>query len=202
MKGLFITFEGIDGAGKSTHLEWLAQWWRDGGREVVLTREPGGTPLGEKLRAILLSEPMCAEAEALLMFAARQEHMTRVIRPALSRGAVVISDRFTDASLAYQGGGRGLAAERLEILEYWVQQGLQPEITLLFDLPEETAADRMKGTRDPDRFEKESADFHRRVRRAYLERAARFAGRIKVIDGARGVEEIRQEIENIMGSLR
>jgi dTMP kinase len=198
LAGLFITLEGIDGAGKSTHLDWIAQWWRSQGREVVLTREPGGTAVGEKLRAIVLAEPMSADTEALLMFAARQEHLAQVILPALARGAVVVSDRFTDASFAYQGGGRGLPADRLEALETWVQRGCQPDLTLLFDLPEDAAAGRIQGARDLDRFERESVDFHRRVRAAYLARASGSRGRIRVIDGSRGIDEIRNELDAIL----
>jgi dTMP kinase len=202
VKGRFITLEGIDGAGKSTHLKWLADWWRSRGAEVVLTREPGGTPLGEKLRALLLNEPMRAETEALLMFAARSEHIAQVIVPALQRGAVVVCDRFTDASFAYQGGGRGLAAERLAVLEDWVQHGFQPDLTLLFDLPPHVAMNRMQDGRQLDRFEREREEFHDRVRRAYLARVAQYPRRIRLIDGSREIEPIQRELEIIMESLR
>lgn len=194
MRPLFITLEGLDGAGKSTHLAWLEAHFRAAGREVVMTREPGGTPLGEKLRALVLSEEMHPETEALVMFAARCEHIEQVIRPALARGAVVISDRFTDASFAYQGGGRGIATERLASLEDWVQRDLQPDLTLLFDLPETVAQARMAGRGEADRFEREQIDFHRRVRVAYLARATRFPMRIKVLDGGLGVDAVAEQV--------
>src|SRR5437868_14705349 len=165
MRGKFITFEGIDGAGKSTHVEWVAERLRSrlaGNATVVTTREPGGTPLGEDLRQLLLHRKMHLETEALLMFAARREHIAEVIEPALARGDWVISDRFTDATFAYQGGGRGLARERLEALEQWVQRGLQPDLTLLFDVPLETASARLAGAREPDKFEAESRAFFER----------------------------------------
>lgn len=196
--GLFITLEGVDGAGKSTHLEWLADQFRDRGRVVRITREPGGTPLGEKLRALLLAEPMHADTEALLMFAARREHIAQVIRPALAAGEVVICDRFTDASFAYQCGGRGIDEARLGVLEGWVQQGLQPDLTLLFDVASEVAEARRSAVRAPDRFEREQAAFHLRVREAYLRRAAAHPGRIKVLDGSRTVEEVRGQIRALL----
>lgn len=199
--GKFITLEGVDGAGKSTHLDWLAAHLRGQGKTVVQTREPGGTPLGEKLRELLLSEPMHLETEALLMFAARREHLELVIKPALARGDWVVSDRFTDASFAYQGGGRGLALDKLARLEDWVQEGFQPDLTLLFDLPIDIAARRMAGAaRQLDRFEQEQADFHERVRTAYLRRAAENPARIRVIDGSQTVESIRKQLELIISS--
>lgn len=201
MTGLFITLEGLDGAGKSTHLAWLEQHFRALGREVVMTREPGGTPLGEQLRAILLNQPMQPDTEALLMFAARREHVETVIRPALADGAVVISDRFTDASYAYQSGGRGIAAARLAILEDWVQEGLQPDLTLLFDLSEAVAQARMNGRGDADRFEREKIDFHRRVRAAYLARAAQFPQRIRVLDGGLPVEAVAAQVQQAVAGL-
>jgi dTMP kinase len=191
MKGRFITLEGVDGAGKSSHVEWLAEHYRARERGVVVTREPGGTALGEKLRAIVLHDAMHPDTEALMMFAARREHIEQVIRPALARGDVVVSDRFTDASFAYQCGGRGLDPARLEVLEAWVQGDLQPDLTLLFDVPESVAQARLAQARAPDRFEQERQDFHARVRSAYLERARRFPGRIKVIDGSRTLVEVR-----------
>lgn len=194
MKGLFITLEGVDGAGKSSHLDWLADWFRARGRSVRMSREPGGTPVGEKLREIVLHEAMHAETEALIMFAARREHLESVIRPALAAGEVVISDRFTDASFAYQCGGRGLTEARLEILEAWVQGDLQPDLTLLFDLPTSVAAQRLARARDPDRFEREQEDFHARVRDAYLRRAARHPQRIRVIDGSQTLEAVRVQL--------
>ena len=202
MRGKFITLEGIDGAGKSTHLAWLVEWLRQRGRTVVQTREPGGTPLGEKLRALLLSEAMDLETEALLMFAARREHIVQVIEPALARGDWVVCDRFADASFAYQGGGRGLAEEKLGVLETWVQGGLQPDLTLLFDVPPAVAYGRVTGmARELDRFEQEKQDFFERVRAAYLRRAARAPDRIRVIDAGRGLAEIKNELEIIASSI-
>ncbi|CAG2156052.1 Thymidylate kinase [compost metagenome] len=203
MRGKFITFEGIDGAGKSTHIDWVAERLRaraDTGR-VVTTREPGGTPLGEDLRQLLLHRPMHLETEALLMFAARREHIAEVIEPALARGDWVISDRFTDATFAYQGGGRGLPTARLEVLETWVQGGLQPDLTLLFDVPLETASARLAGARSPDKFEAESRAFFQRTRDEYLRRAAAAPERFRVIDATRAIEEIRVTLEEIIASL-
>lgn len=197
-RGRFITLEGIDGAGKSTHLSWLVNYLREQGRVVVQTREPGGTPLGEKLRELLLHEPMHLETEALLMFAARREHLEQVIRPAVARGDWVVCDRFTDASFAYQGGGRGLSSEKLSRLEHWVQEGFQPDLTLLFDLPIDMAFRRMAGaSRHLDRFEQEKADFHQRVRDAYLARAAQMPERIKVIDARQTVETIQKQLKEL-----
>jgi dTMP kinase len=203
MRGKFISLEGIDGAGKSTHLQWLAERLRgDGGREVVVTREPGGTPLGEKLRALLLHEPMDIGTETLLMFAARQQHLAQVIRPALGRGAWVLSDRFTDATFAYQGGGRGVPAAKLEALEHWVQGELQPDLTLFFDVPVGVGQGRLQaGQTDLDRFEREAAEFHERVRAAYLERAARYPARIRVIDSTQRISDIRKALEEIIERL-
>ena len=198
MAGLFITLEGVDGAGKSTHLEWLADLFRARGHSVRLTREPGGTPLGEKLRTLLLTEAMHPETEVLLIFAARREHIAQVIGPALAASEVLISDRFTDASFAYQSGGRGLDEARLEVLEDWVQGSLQPDLTLLFDVPGEIAAARRTAARAPDRFEREQAEFHGRVREAYLRRAARHPERIRVIDGNLGIEEVRRQLLSVL----
>lgn len=201
-RGKFLTLEGIDGAGKSTHIDWLVEFLRRRGHRVVQTREPGGTPLGEKLRALLLNEPMHLETEALLMFAARREHLERVIWPALQRGDWVVCDRFTDASFAYQGGGRGLAVEKLEQLERWVQGGFQPDLTLLFDLPVELAMQRIAGTaRRLDRFEQEEGDFHRRVRSAYLARAQQMPARIRVIDAGQSREQVKNQLEKILLSI-
>lgn len=196
MRGKFITLEGIDGAGKSTHHGWLVEFLRQRGYRVVATREPGGTPLGEKLRDLLLHESMHLETEALLMFAARREHLDKVILPALERGDWVVSDRFTDASFAYQGGGRGLAREKLETLEHWVQGSLQPDLTLFFDAPIEVAQARLASSGNaPDRFEQEQMAFFERVRRAYLERAGREPKRILCIDASRSVDEIKNTLE-------
>jgi dTMP kinase len=201
MAGFFLTLEGVDGAGKSSHLDWLAQWFRERGREVCLTREPGGTPVGERLREIVLHEAMHAETEALIMFAARREHVETVIRPALATGRVVISDRFTDASFAYQCGGRGLSEARLHILEEWVHADLQPDLTLLFDLPAEVAARRLAGARELDRFEREQGDFQARVRAAYLRRAELHPTRMRVIDGGRPVEAVRAQLAGLLDAL-
>ncbi|MDD5249469.1 MAG: dTMP kinase [Rhodocyclaceae bacterium] len=202
MRGKFITLEGLDGAGKSTHLARLVEFLQRHGKTVVQTREPGGTPLGEKLRELLLAEPMHLETEALLMFAARREHLARVIVPALERGDWVVCDRFTDASFAYQGGGRGLALDKLETLETWVQGGLNPDLTLLFDVPTEIALGRVKSMgRELDRFEQEKVEFFERVRAAYLERARAAPGRIRLIDGSRSVLEISAILEEISISV-
>jgi dTMP kinase len=198
MPGLFVTLEGVDGAGKSSHLDWLADWFRGCGRVVRQTREPGGTPLGERLREIVLHESMHPDTEALVMFAARREHIAQVIRPALAAGDVVISDRFTDASFAYQCGGRGLPEARLEALEAWVHGDLQPDLTLLFDVPTEIAAARLANAREPDKFEREQGAFHARVRAAYLRRAAVHPQRIRVIDGSQTLENVRVQLAGIL----
>lgn len=202
MRGKFITLEGIDGAGKSTHHAWLIDFLKRQGREVVATREPGGTPLGEKLRALLLSEPMHIETEALLMFAARREHLDKLIQPALAAGKWVVSDRFADASYAYQGGGRGLAPEKIMALESWVQAGFQPDLTIVFDLPTEIACERLAKTGNaPDRFEKETQEFFERVRNTYLQRAGAEPGRIKVIDSRESISNIQKLLQGIIISL-
>jgi dTMP kinase len=202
MRGKFITLEGIDGAGKSTHVAWLAERLRRGGREVVVTREPGGTPLGEKLRALLLSEAMEIGTETLLMFAARQEHVAKLIRPALDRGAWVLSDRFTDATFAYQGGGRGFPAARLEALEAWVQEGLQPDLTFFFDVPIDVGQTRLKTAQGAlDRFEREAREFHERVRTAYLERSARYPARFRVVDATRPIADIQKVLEDTISTI-
>ncbi len=202
MRGKFITLEGLDGAGKSTHLAHLVALLKARGKTVVQTREPGGTPLGEKLREILLSEPMHLETEALLMFAARREHLAQVIVPALERGDWVVCDRFTDASFAYQGGGRGLDVEKLNTLETWVQGELDPDLTLLFDVPTDVALGRVKNMgRELDRFEQEKADFFERVRKGYLERARLAPKRIRIIDGGKSISDISILLEEIASSV-
>jgi dTMP kinase len=201
-RGKFITLEGIDGAGKSTHLQWLAERLRAHGREVVVTREPGGTPLGERLREIILHASMDLDTEALLVFAARQEHIRRVIVPSLEVGIWVLSDRFTDATFAYQGGGRGISFERLRILEAWVQQGLQPDLTLFFDVPVTVGLERLRqATAAPDRFEREQAAFFERVRDGYLRRAAAAPSRFRIIDSSRPLAEVKTQLEKAVLSI-
>jgi dTMP kinase len=180
--GRFITVEGIDGAGKSTHLEAMASWLRERGQRVLLTREPGGTPLAEQLRAMVLHEPMEPLTEALLVFAARRDHLIHHILPALARGETVLCDRFTDATFAYQGGGRGFDLAVLAQLETWVQQGRQPDLTLWFDLPAQQAADRRAAVRAPDRFEAQDLAFFERVRAGYEARALADPQRFERID--------------------
>lgn len=197
----FISLEGIDGAGKTTHLEWIAGYLRERGVVVTVTREPGGTPLGEALRNLLLSEPMQIDTEALLMFAARSEHIAQVIRPALDRGVWVLSDRFTDASFAYQSGGRGIPEARLHTLEAWVQQGLQPDLTILFDVEVGVAQQRVRNYSAPDRFEQEQTDFFERVRSMYLRRAQQFSQRFRVVRTDRSITAIREEIAGFIDLL-
>jgi dTMP kinase len=199
--GKFITLEGVDGAGKSTHLNFVADWMRQQGREVIVTREPGGTPLGETLRELLLHRDMDADTELLLMFAARQEHLAQLILPALARGAWVLSDRFTDASYAYQCGGRGIAVERIAALENWVQRGFQPDLTLLFDVPPEVAEARRSAAREADRFEREADSFFSRVRNAYLDRSRAEPARIRVLDARQTIEALQAEIGQLLQGL-
>jgi dTMP kinase len=201
VRGKFISFEGIDGAGKSTHIAFVAEWIAAQGKSVVSSREPGGTAVGEKLRELLLHEKMHLETEALLMFASRREHIAQVIEPALARGEWVISDRFTDASFAYQGGGRGLDRAKMEALEHWVHPELQPELTLLFDVPLEVARARLDATRTLDKFEQEQADFFQACRKEYLRRAAQFPHRIVVIDSTQSIEAIRAQLAAILKKL-
>ena len=203
MRGKFITLEGIDGAGKSTHLTWLADHLRQRGCSVHATREPGGTALGESLRAMLLDpeNAMNPETETLLMFAARREHLARVVEPALAQGEWVVCDRFTDATFAYQGGGRGVDWQRLRALEQWVQRGLEPDLTVLFDVPPAVGRERARGARGADRFEQEEHDFFVRVRAAYRRRAAEAPARIKVLDATRTVAQVQQELAQIADVL-
>jgi dTMP kinase len=197
----FITFEGMDGAGKSTHLSWFADALRARGHEVVVTREPGGTPLGEQLREILLHQPMSIGTEALLMFAARLEHIEQVIRPALQAGRWVLSDRFTDATFAYQGGGRGMDWARLTQLEQWVHADLQPDLTLFFDVPVEVARQRLSANLSLDRFEQEQADFFERVRAGYHRRVAEHPERYALIDASVTLQEVKSKLEKILISI-
>ena len=197
----FITFEGMDGAGKSTHLPWFADVLRQRGFDVVVTREPGGTPLGEQLREILLNQPMSIGTEAMLMFAARLEHVEQVIKPALRAGKWVISDRFSDASFAYQGGGRGLDWDKLSQLEQWVHPDLQPDLTLFFDVPVEVARQRLANNVSLDRFEQEQSDFFERVRAGYHRRVQENPQRYAVIDAAQTLELVKHELEVIISKL-
>jgi dTMP kinase len=201
MAGLFITLEGMDGAGKSTHIPTILQLLADRGREVVSTREPGGTPLGEELRELLLHREMHVETESLLMFAARAEHLQQVILPALQRDAIVVSDRFTDASYAYQCGARGLPLHKMQQLEQWVQGDLQPDVTLLFDVPVEVSLQRLAGARTPDKFEAQGAAFFARLREQYLQRAAQYPERFRVINAHRSLEEVKESVQEIILSL-
>lgn len=206
-RGLFVTLEGIDGAGKSTHVTWLGAALSQRGFRVLVTREPGGTPLGEKLRDLVLHAPMSAETEALLMFAARHEHLITVIRPALANPDVcVLCDRFTDATYAYQGGGHGVAISKIAALEAWVHADIQPDLTLLFDVAVETSEQRLQRNveqgRILDKFEREALDFRERVRKSYLERARNDPERFRVIDSSRSLTAIRAELEDIVGLLK
>ncbi len=199
-RGKFITLEGIDGAGKSTHVGGIADFLRARGKDIVVTREPGGTPLGEKLRALLLSHTMNIDTEALLMFAARREHIAQVIAPALAAGRWVVSERFTDATYAYQGAGRGMSRDRIAALERWVHAGLQPDLTLVFDAPVEVALARLAKERG-DRFELESRAFFERVRAAYLERVAAEPRRMRVVQCGRSLSEVKKDVEDIVSTI-
>jgi dTMP kinase len=200
-KGKFITLEGMDGAGKSTHIPNIISALQAAGHEVVSTREPGGTPLGERLRELLLHETMDVETETLLMFAARREHIAAVIAPALARGAYVLSDRFTDATYAYQAGAKGVEFAKIAQLETWVQGPLQPDVTLLFDVPVEVSMQRLLNAREPDKFERESADFFHKIRQIYLQRAEQNPHRFRVIDANKPLIEVRQSVEHIVATL-
>ncbi|WP_278348359.1 dTMP kinase [Stutzerimonas kunmingensis] len=204
MKGLFVTLEGPEGAGKSTNREYLAERLRACGVDVVLTREPGGTPLAERIRELLLTpadEPMAVDTELLLVFAARAQHLAQVIRPALERGAVVLCDRFTDATYAYQGGGRGLSIERIAQLEAFVQGELRPDLTLIFDLPVEVGLARAAARGRLDRFEQEGLRFFESVRRAYLERAKAAPSRYRVIDAGQPLNVVQQDVQALIPDL-
>jgi len=200
MPGLFITLEGIDVAGKSTHLEWLVKYFNSRNRPALATREPGGTPLGDAVRTLLLrsEHPIHPETEALLLFAARREHLVRVVVPTLAEGTIVVCDRFTDATFAYQGSGRGVSRDRLQAMEQWVQGDLQPDLTLFFDVPVDVGRQRAARERAPDRFERESAEFFQRVRAGYLDRAARAPMRFRIIDASRPLSEVQKELEQII----
>jgi dTMP kinase len=198
--GRFVTFEGIDGAGKTSHLNELEGRWRDAGRDVVRTREPGGTPLAESLRELVLHQSMDALTETLLVFAARRDHLNQVIEPALARGAWVLCDRFTDATFAYQGAGRGFDLSVLDTLETWVQLGRQPDLTLVFDVDPAIAAQRLSAARSPDRFEAQDQAFFERVRAGYHARMAATPGRFAVIDAARTPTEVASQVEAVMAA--
>ena len=200
-RGKFISFEGIDGAGKSTHIGFVKDFLESRAKTVVSSREPGGTPLGEKLRELLLHEKMHLETEALLMFASRREHMAQVIEPALEAGSWVLSDRFTDASFAYQSGGRGMDRSKMETLEDWVHPHLQPDLTLLFDVPLEVARERLDATRTLDKFEREQGEFFARCRAEYLRRAAQYPARFAVIDSTRSIDETQAKISEALERL-
>jgi len=202
-RGLFITLEGGEGAGKSTSLAFVREHLEQNGKRVVVTREPGGTPPGEKIRELLLHgrESMDVDTELLLMFAARAEHLARVIRPALAAGTYVVCDRFTDATYAYQGGGRGVPETRIHILEDWVQQGLRPDLTLLLDIPVEQGLGRAGQRSAPDRFEREKIDFFERVRNCYLAAAANEPQRIRVIDAACDIPQVQAQLRNALAEI-
>ncbi len=200
MKSRFITFEGIDGAGKSTHLADVAARLGNTGDEVLVTREPGGTPLAEQLRDLLLKAPMDPLTEALIVFAGRRDHVVQVISPALQRGATVLCDRFSDASAAYQGGGRGLSPQVLCTLEAWVHPDLQPDLTFWFDLPAEVAAQRRASARAPDRFEQQDLDFFSRVRGAYAQRASGAPQRFVRIDAEAPMADVSRQIRQALES--
>ncbi|WP_212630184.1 dTMP kinase [Pseudomonas sp. KB-10] len=204
MTGLFITLEGPEGAGKSTNREYLAERLREQGVDVLLTREPGGTPLAERIRDLLLDpsdEPMAADTELLLVFAARAQHLQQVIRPALAKGSVVLCDRFTDATYAYQGGGRGLSIERIAQLEQFVQDELRPNLTLIFDLPVEVGLARAAARGRLDRFEQEGRGFFEAVRQAYLQRAAQAPQRYRVLDAGQSLVQVQADIDTLLPSL-
>ena len=199
-RGRFITLEGMDGAGKTTQLGWLEQWLRRRGIDLVVTREPGGTALGESLRQLLLhaNEARAPETEALLMFAARNEHLAQVIRPALAAGRWVLCDRFTDATFAYQAGGSGMEWAKIAALEEWVQHGLQPDMTLYLDLDPAIGRQRSGAVRTPDRFEREEAVFYARVRDAYLRRAREAPERIRIVDAAESIQNVQNQLEEVL----
>lgn len=203
MRGKFITFEGIDGAGKTTHIAWFADLLRGQGVAVTLTREPGGTRLGERLRELILdrAEPLHAETETLLLFAARCEHLDKVILPGLAAGSWVLCDRFTDATYAYQSGGSGVPWARIAELERWVHRDIQPNATILLDLPPHVGRERSRGARLPDRFEREEHAFFDRVREAYLRRAREHPDRIRVVDASADMEAVRTKLEEIARTL-
>ena len=203
MRGRFITLEGIDGAGKSTHLEWIVQFLESRGIGVKSTREPGGTELGERVRELILrgGAGLNPETETLLMFAARREHIDKVIEPSLASGSWVVCDRFTDATFAYQSAGSGVSGSKVEQLEQWVQEGLEPDATILLDVAPEIGLARAVRGKRPDRFESEQIAFYERVRQAYLERARAAPSRISVIDASRPLADIQKKLEVILSAV-
>jgi dTMP kinase len=200
-RGKFITLEGMDGAGKSTHIPNIITALKARGIEVVSTREPGGTRLGEKLRALLLHDVMHPETETLLMFAARREHIDSIIEPALKRGAYVLSDRFTDATYAYQCGAKGVSSNKIKQLEKWVQGKLQPDLTLLFDVPVEISMKRLTTAREPDKFEREDAKFFEKLRQAYLTRASENPTRFRVINANQALDKVNVLVEEVISTI-
>jgi dTMP kinase len=199
--GRFITLEGSEGCGKSTNLEYIRGWLERTGKAVVVSREPGGTPLGEAIRGLLLDHrngEMCDDTELLLMFAARAQHLHEVVRPAVAGGKWVLCDRFTDATYAYQGGGRGISMERIATLERWVQGELRPDLTILLDIPVEEGLVRASGRSEPDRFEREQAAFFERVRRTYLDRAASEPQRFRVVDASLPLEQVQAQLDKLL----
>lgn len=201
MSGRFITLEGSEGAGKSSNLAYIQQRLEQAGIDLVVTREPGGTPLGEAIRKLLLDHrntDMLDDTELLLMFAARSQHLKELIIPSLEEGKWVLCDRFTDASYAYQGGGRGIPTDRIASLEQWVQGELRPDLTLLLDIPVEAGLARAGARSEPDRFEREQEEFFQRVRQAYLDRAQADAGRYKIIDASQPLEQVQQQIDTVL----
>jgi dTMP kinase len=203
-RGLFVTLEGGEGAGKTTCIPYVQALLEKPGREVLLTREPGGTELGERIRELLLTPgqgEIHENTELLLMFAARAQHLQTVILPAIEQGKIVLCDRFTDATYAYQGGGRQISNERIAVLEQWVQQGRQPDMTILFDIPVDQGLARANQRSDPDRFEQEDIDFFERVRQAYLAAAKAQPQRIKVIDASRSLDEVKQQLDDVIAAF-
>jgi dTMP kinase len=200
-RGKFITLEGMDGAGKSTHIPNIVATLKARGIDVVSTREPGGTRLGEQLRALLLHDAMHVETETLLMFAARREHIETVIMPALKRGAYVLSDRFTDATFAYQCGAKGVPASKIKQLEKWVQGKLQPDLTLLFDVPVEISMKRLASAREPDKFERENAQFFEKLRSAYLMRAKEDPERFRIVNANQALDKVKVIVEDIISTI-
>lgn len=199
--GKFITLEGVDGAGKTSHIEFIKEYLTNLKLDFIMTREPGGTELGERLREILLHDEMTPKTETILMFAARNEHIEKVIRPGLTSGAIVISDRFTDASYAYQSGGKGVEDEEIDVLKDLVQKNLQPDLTFLFDLPVEVSIQRLKKTRKLDKFEKEEKDFHENVRKKYLMIAKNNPKRFSVLNSEKSIDEIQSQIKIKLNEL-